>query len=46
VDLLDGATVYVLAVIEHAARRIRILGVTAHPSSSWMNSQVKACTQR
>jgi transposase InsO family protein len=36
VDLLDGATVYVLAVIEHAARRIRILGVTAHPSSSWV----------
>ena len=28
VDLLDGTTVYVLAVIEHASRRIRILGVT------------------
>ena len=35
VDLLDGTTAYVLAVIEHATRRIRILGVTAHPSNAW-----------
>jgi hypothetical protein len=27
-DLLDGTQAYVLAVIEHATRRIRILGVT------------------
>jgi len=27
-DLLDGTQAYVLAVIEHASRRIRILGVT------------------
>jgi hypothetical protein len=26
--LLGGTTAYVLAVIEHASRRIRILGVT------------------
>ena len=36
VDLLDGTTAYVLAVIEHATRRIRILGVTAHPNSAWV----------
>src|SRR5262249_14968097 len=30
-DLLDGTHAYVLAVIEHASRRIRILGVTLHP---------------
>ena len=29
-DLLDGTQAYVLAVIEHATRRIRILGVTLH----------------
>jgi putative transposase len=27
---------YVLAVIEHASRRIRVLGATAHPSTSWV----------
>jgi hypothetical protein len=35
VDLLDGTSAYVLAVIEHATRRIRILGVTAHPTNAW-----------
>jgi putative transposase len=32
VDLLDGTQACVLAVIEHATRRIRILGVTPHPT--------------
>ena len=31
-DPLDGTQAYVLAVIEHASRRIRILGVTLHPN--------------
>jgi transposase InsO family protein len=26
---------HILAVIEHASRRIRILGATAHPSAAW-----------
>jgi putative transposase len=29
VDLLDGTTAYVLTMIEHATRRIRVLGATA-----------------
>jgi hypothetical protein len=32
---LTGARLYVLAVIEHASRRIRVLGATPHPSASW-----------
>jgi transposase InsO family protein len=35
-DALTGARLYLLAVIEHSTRRIRILGATAQPSSSWV----------
>ena len=40
-DLLDGTQVYVLAVIEHATRRFRILGVTLHPTGVWTAQQVR-----
>ena len=32
---LSGARLHVLAVIEHASRRIRILSATARPTVSW-----------
>ena len=32
---LSGARLHVFAVIEHASRRIRMLGATIHPAASW-----------
>ena len=41
VDLLDGTQAYVLTVIGHAARRIRILGVTLYPTGDWTAQQAR-----
>ena len=41
VDLLDGTQAYVLTVIGHATRRIRILGVTLHPTGEWTAQQAR-----
>jgi hypothetical protein len=38
---LTGAKVYVLAVIEHATRRVQVLGATAHPSSAWVTQTAR-----
>jgi hypothetical protein len=36
VELLNGALVHCLAVVEHATRRVRIMGRTAHPTAAWV----------
>jgi len=41
VDLLNGTQAHALAVIEHATRRIRILGVTLNPTGDWSVQQAR-----
>src|SRR5215472_4984134 len=40
-DLLNGTKVYVLAVIEHGTRRVRVLGATEHPVQARVVQQAR-----
>jgi transposase InsO family protein len=41
VELLNGAQVYCLAVIQHASRRMHILGATANLTAAWVSQQAR-----
>jgi len=38
---LTGTKLYIFAVIEHASRRIRILGATEHPTAAWVTQAAR-----